>query len=43
MPGAVTHQGLAQRVLPLNAMAPEILRLASRTHAEAGTLRGSVA
>jgi two-component system chemotaxis response regulator CheB len=43
MPGAVTRQGLAQRVLPLNAMAPEILRLACRTHAEAGALRGSVA
>jgi two-component system chemotaxis response regulator CheB len=43
MPGAVTHAGLAQRVLPLNAIAPEILRLACRTHLEASELRGSVA
>ena len=42
MPGAVTHAGLAQRVLPLNAIAPEILRLACRTHSEARALRESV-
>jgi two-component system chemotaxis response regulator CheB len=34
MPGAVTQAGLAQRVLPLPAIAPEILRLASRTASE---------
>jgi two-component system chemotaxis response regulator CheB len=42
MPGAVTNAGLAQKVLPLNALAPEILRLASRTHNEARELRESV-
>jgi two-component system chemotaxis response regulator CheB len=39
MPGAVVNAGLAQKVLPLNALAPEILRLASRTHSEARELR----
>ncbi len=34
MPGAVTLAGLAQRVLPLSAIAPEILRLASQTTGE---------
>ena len=42
MPGAVTNAGLAHRVLPLNAIAPEILRLASRTRTEARELRESV-
>ena len=42
MPGVVTNAGLAQKVLPLNAIAPEILRLASRTHSEAHELRESV-
>jgi len=42
MPGAVTNAGLAHRVLPLNAIAPEILRLAGRTHSEARALRESV-
>ncbi|MGA2352534.1 MAG: chemotaxis response regulator protein-glutamate methylesterase [Terracidiphilus sp.] len=42
MPGAVTNAGLAHKVLPLNAIAPEILRLASRTHSEARELRESV-
>jgi two-component system chemotaxis response regulator CheB len=42
MPGAVTNAGLAHRVLALNAMAPEILRLASRTQSEARELRESV-
>jgi len=42
MPGAVTNAGLAQRVLPLNAIAPEILRLVSRTHSEARELREAV-
>jgi two-component system chemotaxis response regulator CheB len=30
MPGAVTHAGLAQKVLPLGAIVPEILRVVSR-------------
>jgi two-component system chemotaxis response regulator CheB len=42
MPGAVTNAGLAQKVLPLNAIAPEILRLTSRTHSEARELREMV-
>ncbi len=41
MPGAVTQAGLAQRVLPLKAIAPEILRMAGRTNLEAHELRGS--
>jgi two-component system chemotaxis response regulator CheB len=39
MPGAVAHAGLAHKILPLGAIAPEILRLASRTHTEARELR----
>ncbi|MGA3081736.1 MAG: chemotaxis response regulator protein-glutamate methylesterase [Terracidiphilus sp.] len=42
MPGAVANAGLAQKVLPLNALAPEILRLASRAHWEARELRETV-
>ena len=42
MPGAVANAGLAHKVLPLDAIAPEILRLASRTHSEARELRESV-
>jgi two-component system chemotaxis response regulator CheB len=42
MPGAVVNAGLAHRVLPLNAMAPEILRLGGRTYSEARELRESV-
>jgi two-component system chemotaxis response regulator CheB len=42
MPGAVTTAGLAHKVLPLDAIAPEILRLASRTHSEARELREMV-
>ena len=42
MPGAVTMAGLAQRVLPLSAIAPEILRLVSRSKSEAHVLRESV-
>jgi two-component system chemotaxis response regulator CheB len=42
MPGAVVHAGLAQRVLPLSGMAPEIIRLcSSRNQREAHTLRES--
>jgi two-component system chemotaxis response regulator CheB len=43
MPGAVANAGLAHKVLPLNAMAPEILRLSSRTHTEARQLREAMA
>jgi two-component system chemotaxis response regulator CheB len=32
MPGAVANAGLAHNVLPLNAIVPEILRIASRTN-----------
>lgn len=39
MPGAVVRAGLAQRVLPLQSVAAEILRLAGRTESEARTLR----
>jgi two-component system chemotaxis response regulator CheB len=42
MPGSVTNAGLAHKVLPLNGIAPEILRLVSRTHSEARELRESV-
>ena len=42
MPGAVTNAGLAHRVLPLADIAPEILRLVSRTHNEAVELRESM-
>ena len=42
MPGAVTQAGLAHKVLSLSDLAPEILRLASRTHSEARELRESV-
>jgi two-component system chemotaxis response regulator CheB len=35
MPGAVANAGLAQSVLPLNELAPEILRIAGRTTASA--------
>ena len=42
MPGAVTTAGLAHKVIPLNFMASEILRLASRTHAEPLELRERV-
>jgi two-component system chemotaxis response regulator CheB len=43
MPGSVITAGLAHKVLPLNLMASEILRLASRTHAEPNELRERVA
>jgi chemotaxis response regulator CheB len=42
MPGAVTNAGLVHKVLSLNELAPEILRLASRTHSEARELRESM-
>jgi two-component system chemotaxis response regulator CheB len=42
MPGAVCNAGLAHKVLPLNAIASEILRLTTRTRAEAHELREAV-
>jgi len=42
MPGAVANAGLAHRVLPLNAIASEILRAVSRTSSEVRELRESV-
>ena len=39
MPGAVTNAGLAHNVLPLNAIVPEILRIANRAASE---VRGPV-
>jgi two-component system chemotaxis response regulator CheB len=42
MPGAVTNAGLANKVLALTDIAPEILRLVSRTHSEARELRERV-
>ena len=41
MPGVVAQAGLAHRILPLNAIAPEILRLAGRGQREALELRES--
>jgi two-component system chemotaxis response regulator CheB len=41
MPGAVAQAGLAHRILPLNAIAPEILRLIGRGQREAFELRES--
>jgi two-component system, chemotaxis family, protein-glutamate methylesterase/glutaminase len=41
MPGSVTNAGLANKVLSLNDLAPEILRIVSRTHSEARELRES--
>lgn len=41
MPGAVAQAGLAHRILPLNAIATEILRLTSRSQREAIELRES--
>jgi two-component system chemotaxis response regulator CheB len=38
MPGAVVHAGLAHKVLPLDAMVPEILRMTSRTSSQAREL-----
>jgi len=42
MPGAVASAGLAHKVLPLGAIAPEILRIAGQTCGEARALRESV-
>jgi two-component system chemotaxis response regulator CheB len=41
MPGAVAHAGLAHKVLPLNAIGLEILRMAGLTHSEVRELRES--
>lgn len=42
MPGAVAHAGLANRILPLNAIATEILRLVSRSQREVVEPRESI-
>ena len=42
MPGSVATAGLAHKVLPLNLMASEIIRLSSRTHTEPLELRERV-
>jgi len=42
MPGAVVNAGLAHKVLPLDAMAPEILRIAGRTSVPTRELLRSV-
>ena len=39
MPGAVANAGLAHRVLPLEAITPEILRIVNRNTSEAQELR----
>jgi two-component system chemotaxis response regulator CheB len=43
MPGAVAQAGLANKVLPLHALAPEILSIASRTHCAVPAIREPVA
>jgi two-component system chemotaxis response regulator CheB len=43
MPGSVVNAGLAHKVLPLSAIAAEIVRLASRAQTETRELRESVA
>jgi two-component system chemotaxis response regulator CheB len=40
MPGAVANAGLADKILPLDAIVPEILRIASRTSNQQNILRG---
>ena len=42
MPGAVANAGLAHKVLPLSAIAPEILRIAGQSCGEARALRERV-
>jgi len=42
MPGVIANAGLADRVLPLSAIAPEILRLTACNQKEASGLRESV-
>jgi len=43
MPGAVAAAGLANRVLPLSAIGPEIVRLAGGNCAASPAVQGSVA
>jgi two-component system, chemotaxis family, protein-glutamate methylesterase/glutaminase len=43
MPGAVTQAGLAHKILPLAAIAPEILRIATRVRVEPENLSRTVA
>jgi len=42
MPGAVARAGLAQRVLPMLEIAPELVRLATRTQPSRSDLREAV-
>ena len=42
MPGAVAQAGLAYKVLPLAAIAPEILRVAGRAAASPNEVRSLV-
>jgi two-component system chemotaxis response regulator CheB len=42
MPGAVAQAGLAYKVLPLAAIAPEILRVAGRAGASSNEVRSLV-
>jgi two-component system chemotaxis response regulator CheB len=43
MPGAVTHAGLATKVLPLHALASEILSIVNRTQSSVRAIREPVA
>jgi two-component system chemotaxis response regulator CheB len=43
MPGAVAAAGLANRVLPLSAIGPEIIRLAGESYSTRHAVQGSVA
>lgn len=43
MPGAVVHAGLAHKVLPLQALVPEILSIVSRTQSAVHAIREPVA
>ncbi len=43
MPGAVAREGLAQRILPLREIAPELIRLVCRTATGRGDAREAVA
>jgi chemotaxis response regulator CheB len=42
MPAAVANAGLAHKILPLTQIAPEIVRLAARSHRATAELRESV-
>lgn len=42
MPGAIARAGLAQRILPIQSVAAEIVRITAKTQGEAAELRESV-